>query len=287
MWVLGPQETHLFPGEAELEERLKQANPKGRLLEFCARMRLDPPQTETETRGAFFLATMSLRYEGETVASGPQQAASKKVAEQLAAQALLKLVSSRVSVAEVVPVSDEDVLRFQTVNPKGQLLERCAKRRGPAPQFEQQANPRGYQVRVVLDLGDGARTCSAWYVAATLKAAEQAAAEEVLKALRSIPACGQVEAVSNTPEPPAGEANAAMVLNELKQVGVLQSFGYEVVHEGGPSHQPVFSIVAWSTTPDGQTWRADPVHATSKKSGQRAAAESLLGLLVEHGITRR
>src|SRR5208283_4786559 len=107
LWVLGPQDTHLFPEEAALEEQLKQANPKGRLLEFCMRMRLDPPQTETDSQGPFFRANMSLRYQGETVASGPQQAASKKVAEQLAAQALLELVSHRVSGAEVVPIGSE------------------------------------------------------------------------------------------------------------------------------------------------------------------------------------
>ncbi|MCY2995495.1 MAG: hypothetical protein NTY19_47670 [Planctomycetota bacterium] len=35
--VICPQDTHLFSEEAELEEQLKQANPKGRLLEFCMR----------------------------------------------------------------------------------------------------------------------------------------------------------------------------------------------------------------------------------------------------------
>ena len=78
-----------------------------------------------------------------------------------------------------------------------------------------------------------------------------------------------------------------MVLNELKQVGILQSFGYEVASQDGPSHQPVFSIVGWATTPDGRTWRTAPVCASSKKSGQRSAAERLLDLLVEQGITRR
>jgi dsRNA-specific ribonuclease len=78
-----------------------------------------------------------------------------------------------------------------------------------------------------------------------------------------------------------------MVLNELKQVGILQSFGYEVASQDGPSHQPVFSIVGWATTPDGRTWRTAPVCASSKKLGQRSAAESLLDVLVEQGITRR
>jgi len=287
LWVLGPQETHLFPEEAALEEQLKRANPKGRLLEFCMRMRIDPPQTETESQGPFFRANMSLRCQGETVVSGPQRAASKKAAEQLAAQVLLEAVSRRVSEADVVSVGEADLLRLQSANPKGQLLEQCAKNRWPAPQFEQHANPQGYQVRAVLDRDNEERACSAWYLAATLKAVEQAAAEDLLKILRSGPAGGPDDIPSGEPERQGCELNAAMVLNELKQVGVLQSFGYEVASQDGPSHQPVFSIVAWMTTPDGRTWRSAVVSASSKKSGQRSAAEGLLDVLVEHGITRR
>jgi dsRNA-specific ribonuclease len=153
--------------------------------------------------------------------------------------------------------------------------------------FEQHANPQGYQVRAVINRDNEELTCSAWYLAATLKAAEQAAAEDVLKSLGNGPASEQDHVSVGDPEQQGGELNAAMVLNELKQVGILQSFGYEVVNEDGPSHQPVFSIVAWTTTPDGQTWHTAPVRGSSKKSGQRSAAEGLLALLVEHGITRR
>ncbi len=93
LWVLGVQETKLFPEEAELEEQLKQANPKGRLLEFCMRMRIDPPVTDMQQHGAFYEAKMSLCRDGRTLESGPFRAASKKTAEQLAAQALLDMVS--------------------------------------------------------------------------------------------------------------------------------------------------------------------------------------------------
>ena len=165
----------------------------------------------------------------------------------------------------------------------------------PAPQFEQQASPDGYRVRAVVSSASEDRTCSAWHLVVTLKAAEQAAAEAVLEEiLRSRPADGRNEVVSGTTVPEAGtpapeesERNAAMVLNELKQAGLLQASGYDVVPEGGPSHQPVFATVAWASTPDGQTWRTDPVRASSKKSAQRSAAASLLDILVAHGITGR
>ena len=87
---------HLFCGsEAELEAQLKQANPKGRSLEFCTRWRIDPPVTDIRPQGAFYEARMSLSYGGQTLDSGPFRAASKKAAEQLAAQALLGLASLR------------------------------------------------------------------------------------------------------------------------------------------------------------------------------------------------
>ena len=105
----------------------------------------------------------------------------------------------------------------------------------------------------MLDRSDEERTCSAWYLAATLKAAEQAAAEDMLKIVGSEPAGDQDDLPSKEPEQPRCESSAAMVLNELKQVGILQCFGYEVASQDGPSHQPVFSIVGWATTPDGRT----------------------------------
>ena len=105
LWVLGVQETSLFPEEAELEEQLKQANPKGCLLAFCTRRRIDPPVTEIQPQGAFYEAKMSLCYEGRTLDSGPHRAASKKTAEQMAAQALLDRVSQGNDEHEVVRVA--------------------------------------------------------------------------------------------------------------------------------------------------------------------------------------
>jgi dsRNA-specific ribonuclease len=286
LWVLGPLDTTLFPVEAELEEQLKRTNPKGRLLEFCTRTRIELPQTASEAQGAFYRVTMSLSYQGETLSSGPQQAASKKAAEQLAAQALLEIVSQRTAATDVSRVSAAEIARLQAANPKGQLWEWCAQKKWPAPRFEQQADLEGYCVRAVLTLDKDESLVSAWHSAATSKVAEQAAAEALLQVLQRRPTGDQPEVAATTPEPPAG-VNAAARLNELKQAGILQSTGYEVIQQDGPSHQPVFTLVAWATTPDGQTSVTAPVSAPSKKAGQRAAAERLLELLAERGITRR
>ena len=169
LWVLGVQESHLFPEEAELEESLKQANPKGRLLEFCMRMRIEPPVTDLQQQGAFHVATMSVRHAGETLDSGPCHAASKKTAEQQAAQTLLDMIASRDRADEVVQVTPEDSVRLQSSNPKGRLLEWCAQHKMPAPHFQQDASPAGYRVRGRLSLGTGDDIVTPWYDAPKLK----------------------------------------------------------------------------------------------------------------------
>jgi dsRNA-specific ribonuclease len=179
------------------------------------------------------------------------------------------------------------VLRLQSANPKGRLLEWCAQKKWAPPRFEQQADSDGYRVRAVLSSQVDESIMSGWYSAAALKSAEQAAAEAVL----GIVSCKQASDEDHVPPQPSEttqvhDQNAAMRLNELKQVGLLQDFGYDVVDQEGPSHQPVFSMVAWGTGEDGQRWTTEPVRTSSKKSCQRAAAERLLDLLVEHGITR-
>jgi len=293
LWVLGVQETRLFPEEAELEEQLKQANPKGRLLDFCARIRIDPPVTDIQPQGAFYAAKMSLSYEGRTLDSGPYRAASKKTAEQMAAQGLLDMVSQGDDEHEVVRVASADANRLQATNPKGNLLEWCAKHKTSPPRFERDASTEGYRIRVVVSVSDREEIATAWYEAAKLKTAEQAAAEAILPRLPTEPtletgpsAVAISKPVDFTPQPPIGP-NPVAALNELTQAGLLQANGYELLDQSGPSHQPTFTTVAWATTSDGRTIRSEPISGSSKKSGQRAAAGRLLDLLVQEGITGR
>jgi len=294
LWVLGVHETGLFPEEAELEEQLKQANPKGRLLEFCMRMRIDPPVTDMQPHGAFYEAKMSLCHDGRTLESSSFRAAAKKTAEQMAAQALLEMVSRGDDGHEAMRVTDDDTTRLLSNNPKGKLLEWCARSKISPPRFEQDASPEGYRIRgVLLSTDDQEEIVTEWYVSPKLRTAEQAAAEALLLQLPNEPAVETQQAaatiqapVEPTPEPPSGR-NPAMVLNELTQAGLLQTTGFELLDQTGPSHQPTFTVVAWATVPDGRTIRTEPVNALSKKSGQRTAADRLLDRLVDEGITRR
>ncbi len=138
--VLGVHETGLFPDEAEREEQLNKANPKGRLLEFCSRMRIDPPATEVETQGAFYEARMSLDYAGRRLDSGPHRAASKKTAEQMAAATLLAAIAEDKDTGETRRVADVEAARLQAANPKGRLLEWCTQLKNPLPNFQRDAS---------------------------------------------------------------------------------------------------------------------------------------------------
>ncbi|MFO7905705.1 MAG: MBL fold metallo-hydrolase [Pirellulaceae bacterium] len=293
LWVLDVRESTLFPGEAELEETLKQVNPKGRLLEFCMRMRIDPPVTDRKQQGAFYETRMTLDYQGRTLDSGVCSAASRKTAEHQAARELLDAIAASDDTEDVVPVNHDHQSRLQSNNFKGQVLEWCAKHKIPPPRFEQGVSPGGYRVRGRLSLDVGQDLVTSWYDAPKLKTVEQAAAEALLQQLPDEPATQpQPPAATGAPEPVTdsetkGSSNAAIALNELRQAGILQASGYETLDQTGPSHQPTFTIVAWATTPEGKTIRCDPVSGCSKKSAQRAAAAHLLNRLVAQGITGR
>jgi dsRNA-specific ribonuclease len=184
-------------------------------------------------------------------------------------------------------------VQLKQANPKGNLLEWCAKYKTAPPRFERDASPEGYRIRAVVSVNDQEEIATAWYEAAKLKTAEQAAAEAILPRLPAEPtsetgpsAVAIPEPVDFTPEPASGR-NPVAALNELTQAGLLQANGYELLDPSGPSHQPTFTAVAWATIPDGRTIRSEPISGSSKKAGQRAAAGRLLDLLVQEGITGR
>jgi Cft2 family RNA processing exonuclease/dsRNA-specific ribonuclease len=293
LWVQGVGDSKLFPEEAELEEQLKRENPKGRLLEFCGRTGTEPPVARMEKQGAFYCAAISLHYQGRCIESGPFQAASKKTAEQMAARALLELIAGDEPATDTRRVTDDDAIRLQQANPKGRLLEWCAKCRVAPPAFERDSAADGYRIRAVITLAGQTTLAAGWFVSPKLKIAEQAAAESLLGQLPDAPHSGSLPAtpaaapsIAGVPSPPVVQ-NPLVALNELVQAGLLKSSGNELLGQSGPSHQPRFSVVAWAVFSDGTTIRGEPVEGPSKKSAQTAAAGSLLEVLVERGITRR
>lgn len=190
--VLSLSETDCFPDEAALEQTLKTENPKGRLLEWAMRTRVEPPTATFGVDGAFHTATLSLLFEDQSMTAGPHRAASKKTAEQLAARELLSRI--------------DGVMAARPQTPKEQ------------------------------------------------------------------------------PPIPSGR-DPMMLLNELRQIGLLQTFDYSLTSTSGPSHQPVFTIVCYAILENGERIESNPVSASAKKEARREAAAGLVERLTAAGIT--
>jgi Cft2 family RNA processing exonuclease/dsRNA-specific ribonuclease len=297
VWILAPDESDAYPEEAAVQDQLKADNPKGRLLELCMRMRSAAPVTELAVQGAYHVAAMTLDVGSRRIESGPQRAASRKTAEQLAAARMLELLEKELALGDAVTVGEEAGAALQRANPKGRLLEWCARERLSAPQFEQRSTTAGSAVRVVVAATDGATHATRWHEAPSLRVAEQAAADEALGRV----SCGSSSTAPAEPVlEPAGAARpdavplttasrpeARMLLNELRQNGIVADFGYELRDHRGPSHQPIFVVVAWASVRDGSRLEGEPAEAPSKKAAQRDAAERLLDRLSEHGLVGR
>jgi Cft2 family RNA processing exonuclease/dsRNA-specific ribonuclease len=249
--------------EEALAERLKAENPKGRLLELCMRRRLPPPRKLETRQDGLYVAEFQLEAAEGRVSGGIHRASNARLAEQLAAHGLLEALEKAAGVEEAEPVPEERLEALRRDNPKGRLIELCMQRRLGAPRLEAEAVPGGFHARAVLGERQSRR-----YRAARQKDAEQAAAAELLEALSDEPASGETGV-------PRG-VDARMELNELRQRGLIEDFGYEPVEQSGASHQPRFRTQAWAQAPGGERERGPAAEAASKKEAQLAAASALV-----------
>jgi dsRNA-specific ribonuclease len=281
LWVQTPALSDPAGAEARFEEELKRENPKGRLLELCMRERLPAPVTTFAVEGALHVAVTTVAMPDGEISSGPQRAPVKRTAEQLAAKAILDEAGRR-SAAVSFEDADEREAELKAQNPKGKLLERRVGERRSAPTFESRAVAGGYLVRAHLEDGGG-NLAGGWYRARSLKIAEHAAAESVLALLEGHCAT-PVEDKSVKPGEQMSSVEPRMLLNEFSQVGEIAAFGYRLVAQGGPSHQPVFTVAAWADLPEGERIEGSAAQAASKKAAERAAASALVAALVERGI---
>ena len=72
-----------------------------------------------------------------------------------------------------------------------------------------------------------------------------------------------------------------MQLNEMRQLGLIRGFAYELLQQRGPSHQPIFVLRGRLESATGETLQTEPVEARSKKEGELAASALLLALAIE------
>ncbi|MCU0659498.1 MAG: MBL fold metallo-hydrolase [Polyangiaceae bacterium] len=265
--------------EEALEEQLRRDNPKGKLLSWCQRIRQEAPEPEFLQEGKGWAAQLSLVLEDRRLESGWQRARNQKVAEQLAAQALMEQLTAlqqQLPVRELTPV---DTQRLKNSNPKGKLVELCSKFKLKHVVFEQQSHPRGHLRRGVLQLAVGRRSRSSWYLAPSAKEAEQGASEELLNLLwawknGTLPPELLEPGMLQGPEA-LQTKNPKARLNELLQVKKIDGFGFEMVGQKGTIHAPVFEMRAWALRA-GERIESASYQATSKREAELQAASSLV-----------
>jgi len=275
LWVLKPEESGADPQEAALADRLRQENPKGRLLEFCMRRRIDAPEPLFVVDGAHFVTSMSLSIDGVTLDSGPQKAGSKKTSEQCAAAALLQRLERHVgaTTGSVTVLDEQTCEQLKRDNPKGRLIEFCSSGKLPYPAFETRPVTGGFQVTARID-GKPSGAPAEWFQAPTLKSAERGAARHLLAQLRRGTGHPDPSPVTDGAQVPVA-TDARGALNEMRQTGALRDYGYTDAGQEGPNHQPVFRVRGWAEFGDGRRVETETVSGSSKKDAQRRAADAL------------
>lgn len=278
LWsLLEPEEN-----ERQLDEQLKRDNPKGKLLEWCARRRVEAPLARFWQEGPRWLAELQLTLDGQTTSSGPQAARNQKIAEQLAARALLDALAQAQTAQAMRPVTPADASRLRASNPKGKLLELCTKYRLSPPVVEHQPHAGGHARRAALQFSRGRQCWSAWYLAPTAREAEQGAHEELLNHLWAWKNGTLDDSLLTPGDAPSAEAlagqNPKSRLNELQQTRQIEGFGFDLVEQKGPPHAPRFVVRGWVVR-RGQRFDSTPCEAPTKRDAELLAAADLATLL--------
>jgi len=262
------------PAEEALAETLRAENPKGHLLEYLARRGVEAPVIATvDAGGGRYRGEVSIELEGRLFTSGEQSAGSERLAEQLAARALLLAIEEAEESAESEQIDEEEYARLRAENPKGRLIEHCASSGLPFPEFGVVPLIKGdFRGTARLSVGPEETIVSRTCRAPTAKLVEQAAAGDLLQRVLDRPPVGGGE-------PAAPRQDARLLLNRYQQTGQIINFGYEQLETRGPSHRPEFIVRAWVETTRGDRIFSDPVSALAKKEAHRRAAEAIIAYL--------
>lgn len=273
----------------EIEAELRRENPKGRLWERCAQLKIAPPEIRHRKVGDRHQAELSLEIDAWEVTSGIQSGWSRRMVVQLASRELLAELEALLAEeggampnpptrGAALAGDDEDVWevgagdaeRLRSTNPKGQVFEWCQKRKPPVarPRFEtRKAKGGGVHVRATLVT---LHLSSPWFRASQMKLAEQAAAEALLPLLPD-----------EIAEPGRAQLDPRSALSELRQRGVIAGYAFETTSEEGAPHARRFTVVGHLTRPDGAIETSGPLEAPSKKEATLLAARALLDRLSE------
>lgn len=295
LWVLAPSLSGRFKDEADLASVLKSENHKGKLLEYCMRLKIEFPLTEWGIDGAFHTARMNLNIDGVTHDSGIHRAAERSVAEQLAARELIAQCKSNDLEHigdEVCLITENQCAALKIRNPKGLLIEFLTKQRAALPQFDYRVIDSNWCCRTSLTFNNK-QYVSVWYQAESKIIAQQGATAQVLEMLQTLQVTSiESASVSTTisehqnktvETSTTSQHDPRITLNELRQRRYILDYGYSMLDTTGPSHAPVFSIQAWAQIDDQTRTLSHPQHGISKKEAELRAARDLVEIIGRNG----
>ncbi len=272
--------------EYALEQQLKEQNPKGKLLEFCMKQKINPPVFSVISRDGYYFGCASIVIDTKQLQSSECKALNKKTAEQMASQELLSLIPENNSVSAELPVDEhndiididaEEKDRLRLSNPKGALFEFCAAQKLDIPSFVYKEQNRLFCVKVISQ-SDSFET--SWYRSDQKKIAEHGAARAYLAHTTAYMQQKKKEVPANQPEEIAqtvkNGTDPRLQLNNLVQTKQLCSFGYTQVNCETIANQTRFTLCAWAQLPDDSMIESSPKTAFSKKEAQYKAAVDLL-----------
>jgi Cft2 family RNA processing exonuclease len=296
--------------EILLEKRLKDENPKGKLLEYCMKHKLEYPRFNIETGDGYHYATAVLSVNGVESVSQKWKALSVKTAQQLASEELLRMVggggkavgsgqktvdggqgtvdsewelatsANFVDREKVIEVGNDLWELLKINNYKGKLYEFCSVNKIKIPSFISQT-VSGKHIVKIRDHRSSFETD--WFSSPVKIISQQAAAEAFLEYLNKIISTPDTQidmdgagtdfknAQNRTPA-----SDSRNLINKLLQTKEIIDFGYNVIGAEQVNNQTFFSVTAWAVLPDKSRIESPVISAMSKKDAQYQCASKLL-----------
>ncbi|HEX2956265.1 MAG TPA: MBL fold metallo-hydrolase [Chitinispirillaceae bacterium] len=293
--------------EIQLEKRLKDENPKGKLLEYCMKRKLEYPRFDIETGDGFHYATARLGVNRVELVSQRWKALSVKTAQQLASEELLKCLSvetegrglktvdgiqcdsgqadsvspvNSVNAGKIIEVESDAYELLKINNPKGKLYEFCSVNKIKVPSFICQTVSGMHLVKI-------RDHCSSFetdrYSSSVKLISQQAAAEAFLDYLNktlqspdSQTGMECVESICTSIQNRKPASDPRNIINKLLQTREFIDFGYTTIGVEQVNNQTFFSVIAWAVLSDTTRIESPVISAMSKKDAQYQCASKLL-----------
>lgn len=282
--------------EIQLEKRLKDENPKGKLLEYCMKHKLEYPRFDIERGDGYHYATAILSVNGTELVSQKWKALSVKTAQQLASEELLRTVDGgrRTENAEgweqksendvisekIIEVESAAYEQLKISNFKGKLFEFCSVNKIKIPSFICQTASGKHLVKI-HDHRSYFETD--WYSSPVKIISQQAAAGAFLEFLNKTLSSLDTQAGSENVDTDSiivqnrkTTSDPRNIINKLLQTKEVIDFGYTVIGAEQVNNQTFFSVTAWAVLPDKTRIESPVISAMSKKDAQYQCASKLL-----------